>query len=101
VTDKFITDVEAEETTKQYWDQAHPKPMGSVKMVQAIVKRALIAGYSELAIIDALNKCKAFTVNAVEYQLRASYVPPEAEKVQPKTVEWVENSDGTVTRMVS
>jgi hypothetical protein len=27
-------------------------------------------------------------------------VAPEPEKLTQKTVEWVENSDGTVTRMV-
>ena len=101
MTDRLITDVEAEETTQQYWDQAYPKPMASIKIVQAIVKRALIAGYLESHIIQALNKSKAFTVNAVEYQLRATYVAPEPEKLTQKTVEWVENSDGTVTRMVS
>ena len=48
----------------------------------------------------ALNSTKSFTLNAVEYHLRVALEPPKPPQVSVPDVEWIENVDGTVTRVV-
>lgn len=97
---ELITDAHATETTNTYWEQAHPKPMAARQGIERIVKRALIAGYTPRQIVGALNKTKAFTINAIEYQLRLALQPPEPSPVSVPNVEWIENADGTVSRVI-
>lgn len=97
---KLITDADAHETTNTYWEQAHPKPLAARQGIERIVKKALIAGYNTEQIIVALNRTKSFTVNAVEWHLRQGLQPVETPSVPTRTVEWVENVDGTVHRVI-
>jgi hypothetical protein len=97
---ELITDGHATETTNTYWEQAHPKPLAARQSIERIVKRALIAGYTSRQIVGALNKTKAFTVNAIEYQLRLTFQPSEPPPVSVPNVEWIENVDGTVSRVI-
>ena len=67
---EIITNEQANATVDLFWEQAFPKPLASRPMVCALAKRALKAGYSNEQIIEAFNKTRAFTVPAIEYQLR-------------------------------
>lgn len=97
---ELITNAHATETTDIYWEQAHPKPMAARQGIERIVKKALIAGYTTPEIVQALNSTKSFTLNAVEYHLRVAIQPPTPPQVSVPDVEWIENVDGTVTRVV-
>ena len=98
---QLITDTHAHETTNTYWEQAHPKPMAARQGIERIVKKALIAGYTTEQIVTALNATKSFTVNAVEWHLRQALQPPPPSNKPSITVEWVENVDGTYTRVIN
>ena len=97
---ELITDAHATETTGVYWEQAHPKPMAARQGIERIVKKALIAGYTTPQIVHALNSTKSFTVNAVEYYLRVALDPPKPPEIAVPNVEWIENVDGTMTRVI-
>ena len=72
---QIITDDHAHQTVQYFWDRTHPKPLTPLPKIQNIAKRALIAGYTPEEIVRALNQCRAFTIPAVEYQLRSSFIP--------------------------
>lgn len=72
---QLVTDHHAHQTVQYFWDRAHPKPLTPLPKIQAIAKRALIAGYPPEEVVRALNQCRAFTIPAIEYQLRSSSIP--------------------------
>ena len=67
---EIITNEQANATVDLFWEQSFPKPIASRAVVCALAKRALKAGYSNEQIIEAFDKTRAFTVAAIEYQLR-------------------------------
>ena len=75
VPGQIVTDTHANQTVQYFWDRAHPKPLPPLPKIQAIAKRALIAGYTPEEVVRALNQCRAFTIPAIEYQLRSSAIP--------------------------
>ena len=72
---QIVTDHHANLTVQSFWDRVHPKPLTPLPKIQAIAKRALIAGYTPEEVVRALNQCRAFTLPAIEYQLRSSSIP--------------------------
>ena len=75
VPGQIVTDHHAQLTAQYFWDRVHPKPLTPFPKIQAIAKRALIAGYPPEEVVRALTQCRAFTIPAIEYQLRSSSVP--------------------------
>ncbi len=67
---EIVTNEQADATVDLFWGQAFPKPIASRPVVCALAKKALKAGYTTEQIIEAFNKTRAFTVAAIEYQLR-------------------------------
>ncbi len=67
---EIVTNEQADATVDLFWEQAFPKPIASRPVVCALAKKALKAGYTTEQIIEAFNKTRAFTVAAIEYQLR-------------------------------
>tara|TARA_B100000131_G_scaffold305102_1_gene330748 strand:+ start:2792 stop:3070 length:279 start_codon:yes stop_codon:yes gene_type:complete len=68
--EEIVTNEQANATVDLFWEQAFPKPIASRPVICALAKRALKAGYTTEQIIEAFNKTRAFTVAAIEYQLR-------------------------------
>ena len=67
---EIVTNEQADATVDLFWEQAFPKPIASRPVVCALAKKALKAGYTTEQIIEAFNKTRAFTVAAIESQLR-------------------------------
>jgi len=95
------TPKQARQIVEAFYLAANPKPMGfDHDKVTATVFYCMKEGHSVEAISQALPKCRAFTIRALDYNLRVvsenSHQPEEQRRSHPKPYVPTQNSERTI-----